>query len=132
MSGGEFRLYPKGTSMLPLLRQGIDSVVLVSADSVSVNDMVLYRRDDGQFVLHRIIKINGDELVMCGDNQYELEYGIRKEHILARVCSFYYDNELISLDNEKYLKYVKGLPKRRRKNKIRAKFASLKEKIFKK
>ena len=29
-SGGEFRLYPHGTSMLPLLRQGIDSVALRS------------------------------------------------------------------------------------------------------
>ena len=27
-SGGEFRLYPKGTSMLPLLREGEDSVLL--------------------------------------------------------------------------------------------------------
>ena len=27
-SGGEFRMFPKGTSMLPLLVQGRDSVVL--------------------------------------------------------------------------------------------------------
>ena len=32
-SGGEFRLYPRGTSMLPLIRQGIDSVALRSVKS---------------------------------------------------------------------------------------------------
>ena len=32
-SGGEFRLYPHGTSMLPLLRQGRDSVSLRQVDS---------------------------------------------------------------------------------------------------
>ena len=32
-SGGEFRLYPHGISMLPLLRQGRDSVSLRQVDS---------------------------------------------------------------------------------------------------
>ena len=77
-SGGEFRMYPRGVSMLPLLTQGEDSVVLVSLGDVCVNDMILYRRDSGQFVLHRLIKIEGDEYIMCGDNQGELEKGIKR------------------------------------------------------
>ena len=31
-SGGAFRIYPRGTSMLPLLREGIDSVLLEKPD----------------------------------------------------------------------------------------------------
>ena len=36
-SGGEFELYPRGTSMLPLIRQGRDSVILVKRpDNIAV------------------------------------------------------------------------------------------------
>ena len=51
-SGGEFRLYPRGTSMLPLIRQGKDSVALVRPEALSRHDICLYRRGNGQFVLH--------------------------------------------------------------------------------
>ena len=47
--GGEFRLYPKGTSMLPLIKQGKDSVVLVKPSLLSVLDIGLYRRKNGQY-----------------------------------------------------------------------------------
>lgn len=53
---GEFRLYPRGTSMLPLIRQGKDSVVLVKPGLLSKNDIVLYRRRNDKYVLHRIVK----------------------------------------------------------------------------
>lgn len=33
-SGGEFRFYPRGTSMLPLIRQGLDSIALVAAPAM--------------------------------------------------------------------------------------------------
>lgn len=129
-SGGEFRLYPRGVSMLPLLRQGIDSVVLVSPGDVSENDIILYRRDEGAFVLHRVIEIKGDEYIMCGDNQYALEYGIRKEHLLAKVAYFYRENEKITLDNREYQEYVKKLPKIRKRRKRRARLSAIKTKIF--
>ena len=55
-SGGEFRLYPRGTSMMPMLRQGIDSVILVSpTKELKKRDIIFYRRQSGQLVLHRIV-----------------------------------------------------------------------------
>ncbi len=129
-SGGEFRMYPRGVSMQPLLTQGEDSVVLISLGDVCVNDMILYRRDSGQFVLHRVIKINGDEYIMCGDNQGELERGIKKEHLLAKVKYFYKGTKKVTLDSEEYVKYLKKLPRRRRGLKIKSLFARAKRKIF--
>ena len=90
-SGGEFRLFPRGTSMLPLIRQGVDSVVLVR--SIGKNrrgDVILYRRESGQLVLHRIVKAerNGT-YTLCGDNQTQLEKGIRQGAVLAVVSAFY-------------------------------------------
>lgn len=115
-SGGEFRLFHKGTSMLPLLRQGVDSVLLVAPDGIKKNDIVLYKRGNGQFVMHRAIKIKKDEYIMCGDNQYQHEHGIKKENILAKVKGIYRGEEYIEIDNPEYVKYVKRkLPIRRAK-----------------
>ena len=115
-SGGEFRLFHKGTSMLPLLRQGIDSVVLVAPTDIKKNDILLYRRASGQYVMHRAIKIKKDEFIMCGDNQYVHEHGIKQENILAKVKGIYRGEEYIEIDNKEYKKYVKRkLPIRRAK-----------------
>ena len=50
-AGGAFRLYPRGTSMLPMLTEGEDAVELVAAEPYAVGDVLLYRRASGQFVV---------------------------------------------------------------------------------
>ena len=95
-SGGEFRLFPRGTSMLPLIRQGKDSVILVLPKDLSKGDIVFYRRPDGQFVLHRIIKKSKDgSFVLCGDNQTVLEKGIISNMIIAVVSAVFRDEKRI-------------------------------------
>lgn len=87
-SGGEFRFYPRGTSMLPLLRQGVDSVILRSFGTIKKNDICLYRRNNGEFVLHRVVKCCKDgTLCFRGDNQSVTECGIRREQVIAKVVA---------------------------------------------
>ncbi len=129
-SGGEFTFGPQGISMLPLIRQGQDQVVLVKADSFKKGDAVFYRRDNGLFVLHRIVKVKKDGYVMCGDNQYELEYGITDKHILAKMKAVIRDGVVIDENNKKYRKYIKRLPIRRFKKRIRIFLGKTKAKIF--
>jgi len=82
-SGGEFRLYPHGTSMLPLLRQGIDSVALRQLDRPPRKfDILFYQRLDGSYILHRVKKVTSDGLIMWGDNQTMLEYGVSDDMII--------------------------------------------------
>ena len=79
---------PRGTSMRPMLRQGIDTVELTAApEKLKKFDLPLYLRDDGQYVLHRIVKV-GDAYTCVGDNQYDLEYPVRQDQILAVACAF--------------------------------------------
>ncbi|MBR2010909.1 MAG: S24/S26 family peptidase [Clostridia bacterium] len=106
-SGGEFRLWPRGTSMLPLLREGKDSVLLVMPLHCQKHDICLYRRADGAFVLHRLMKFekNGDP-IFCGDNQTALEYGVSREQIIARACAVYRGDRRISVSSRKYRFYV--------------------------
>ena len=83
-SGGEFRLYPRGTSMLPLLRQGVDSVGLRSLDRAPRKfDILFYQRRDGSYVLHRVKTVTPEGFVLWGDHQYVLEYGVTEDQIIG-------------------------------------------------
>ena len=107
-SGGEFRLYPKGTSMMPLLRQGRDSVVLKRKDSgAEKHDIAFYRRKDGAFVLHRVMRVSKDgSYVMCGDNQTALEEGIERDQIIGYVDRVYRKDKSVDVSALHYRIYV--------------------------
>lgn len=86
--GGNVRIAPRGTSMLPMLRQGVDTVVLSPVpERLRKYDIPFYRRENGQFVLHRIVAL-GETYTCIGDNQFELEPGVRKEQMIAVVSGF--------------------------------------------
>lgn len=106
-NGRTVRFSPRGVSMLPMLRQGIDSVEFSSApDKLKKFDLPLYRRDNGQFVLHRVVKV--EETYTCiGDNQFVYEPGIRQEQILAVVTAFYRGNRLIKAQYLPYRLYCR-------------------------
>ena len=64
-SGGEFRLYPHGTSMLPLIRQGIDSVALRTLNRPPQKlDILFYKRQDGSYILHRVKEVTTEGLIL--------------------------------------------------------------------
>ncbi|NLN04106.1 MAG: hypothetical protein GX166_04700 [Clostridiaceae bacterium] len=111
-SGGEFRMIIKGTSMLPLLRQGKDSVVL-KKEKPHKHDVVLYKRRNGAFVLHRIIGRNEKGFILCGDNQFAKEYGIGPDDIIAVVSYIIRDDRRIDKKCFKYRLYVRTLMFRR-------------------
>ncbi len=135
-SGGEFRMYPKGTSMLPLIVQGKDSVVLkrYAEGGAQKHDIAFYRRTNGQFVLHRVMEISDDgAYTMCGDNQTALEYGIRGEQIIGYVCALYKGDKELPLSSLKYRLYVSVwcfMPYRRAERFVRAKLGGLRRRLF--
>ena len=108
-SGGEFRLFPKGVSMRPLLVQGRDSVILRKRKGIPAkkHDIAFYKRLDGQFVLHRVMKIKKDgTYVMCGDNQFAFEEGIVPAQIIGYVSDIYRGEKKFSVRALKYRAYV--------------------------
>ena len=60
-------LRTKGNSMLPFIRGERDSVELFRTDSIKENDIVLAHLDNGMYVLHRVISIDGDNVTLMGD-----------------------------------------------------------------
>lgn len=74
-----------GMSMRPFLRSGEDLMVIERRDSgrFHIRDVVLYRRRSGKYVLHRIMWVRRNDYVLCGDNCWDLERGIRDDQILG-------------------------------------------------
>lgn len=107
-AGGTVTFTPRGESMLPMLRDGEDTVVLAKPKGrLSLFDVPLYRRANGAFVLHRVIDFGGDgAYVMCGDNQFRKEKGIKDSDIIAVVTAFYRKGKPYSTRSFLYRVYV--------------------------
>ena len=87
-AGHEVPLVVVGHSMEPFLIHERDSVLLAPiCDSLKKGDIALFKRQDGQYILHRIYKINQDGYYFVGDNQNicDIEGPIRREQICAVV-----------------------------------------------
>ena len=84
--GHEVALPVAGSSMTPFLGDGRDRVFLRAPDRLlRRGDVVLYQRDSGAYVLHRIHRVRGDVYDIVGDAQSEIERGVRREQIFAVV-----------------------------------------------
>ncbi len=135
--GLDFQIPITGTSMNPLLYQNRDFVKIVKPVlPLKTGDIPLYRRDNGAFVLHRVvgIKENG-EYIMCGDNQFLLEYGITDANIIGMAKTLIIDGKEIDVDTDaNYLKhknkYVKNVGKRYPLRRLRYKLHCIKKHLF--
>lgn len=77
-----------GNSMAPFLRHGRDTVYLSKVRRpLKRGDMILYRRSGGAYVLHRICRVEEGGYSLIGDNQWDIEPGIRPEQVLALVTA---------------------------------------------
>lgn len=106
-AGKTVKFSPRGISMLPMLRQGKDSVVLSPVpDKLKKFDLPLYQRDDGHYVLHRIVEV-GETYTCIGDNQFVLEKGLRHDQMIAVVTAFCRDGQKISVDSVSHRLYCR-------------------------
>lgn len=97
----------KGNSMMPLIKQDRDLLVIVPAEGrLKKYDVPLYKRDSGQYVLHRILKVRDEDYVICGDNRWIKEYGIQDRHIIGVLTAVVRNGKEISVNNWKYKLYV--------------------------
>lgn len=81
-------LLVSGNSMTPFLVHGRDTVYLTKVKRpLRRGDIVLYRRRNGAYILHRICAAEGDTFSIVGDAQTEIERGVAREQIFAVVCS---------------------------------------------
>lgn len=103
-NGGKATLAVTGGSMLPMLRNRRDMVVLIPPAEPKKGDVVLFIRNNGSYVLHRIVATTETGFLCCGDNQDVCE-PITPEQIVAVVDSFSRKGKSYTLDNFWYRVY---------------------------
>ena len=100
-----FKIPITGTSMNPFLVEGRDYVLIEKPSlPLEIGDVPLYRRDNGTFVLHRVVDKTAKVYAMCGDNQFILEKGIEDKHIIGVMCTVCRDGKTFNVDDEEYIK----------------------------
>lgn len=110
-------MYPNvGNSMMPLIRQGRDILIIKrpkewnrDCGNTTIKlrrlDVPLYKRSNGVYVLHRILKVRSNDYVICGDNRYHKEYGITDKNIIGVMTGIVRDGKEISVRDMKYRIY---------------------------
>lgn len=105
--GRSVRFAPRGISMLPMLRQGLDTVTISPLPGkLKKYDLPLYQRDDGKYILHRIIRVK-DTYTCIGDNQFAKETGVRHDQVIGLVTEFTRGEKTISVENWRYRLYCR-------------------------
>lgn len=85
LAHGAFAYTCVGRSMQPLIRQRRDIVTVVRKTGPRLRwlDVPLYRRAGGECVLHRVLWVTPSGYVVCGDNQWRLEFGVTDGQVVG-------------------------------------------------
>ncbi len=95
--GQVIQLKPRGTSMYPMFAEGRDEAVIAPIEKITQadgslrlrrGDVVLYRRDGGMLVLHRICRCAREGYYLVGDHQSVVEGPIRADQIRGILIGF--------------------------------------------
>ena len=94
--GGSASCTIHGTIMLPMLKDGKSTVRLIKPVSPPKKyDIILYRRNDGCFVLRRIVGIKKGGYICRGDNQINNEFPVKKESVIGILTDHVSDGKRI-------------------------------------
>ena len=96
-----------GISMLPLLRQRRDIIEIRKKEPGRCKkyDVVLYKWN-GQYILHRILRVLPSGYLIAGDNNFFVERNITDDMILGVMTRVIRDGKEITMDDPLYRIYV--------------------------
>lgn len=95
----------RGASMLPLLRQGKDTVELSPLpEKLKKYDLPVYQYPSGKVVMHRVVAVEDGHYICLGDNTYRYET-VLPEYCVAVVTAIRRGNRVISVNAISYRLY---------------------------
>lgn len=103
-AGKAVMIKPQGYSMYPVIVPGRDAVIVQKADTSKIKrgDVVLYRRDEGILVIHRLYKRDKKGYYMVGDNQTTIEGPLRADQIKGKMTVLIRKDKKIYTDSLLY------------------------------
>lgn len=102
--GRTVQIFPEGYSMYPMLVPGRDEVVIGRADirKLRRGAVILFRRESGLLVLHRLVRTDGSGFYAVGDNQTEVEGPLSADQIKGILIAFVRKGRYIPVSNPLY------------------------------
>ena len=100
----------KGNSMLPLLREETDKVMVTRPKfPLKKYDVPVYKRD-GHLTMHRIIWKSKKGYIICGDNRVNLERDVTDDKIIGVLTGIWREGVFIDCSKDKkykaYSRYI--------------------------
>ena len=100
-----------GTSMLPMLKNRRDTIVVkAKTERLKPLDVALYTRGE-QYILHRVLSVTEDGYIIRGDNCYCDEI-VPEDSVIGVLTEFFRKNVHYLCTDEKYLAYAEKRVKR--------------------
>ena len=98
----------EGVSMRPMLRMDRDIVVIRKPNGrLQKYDVALYRRQTGNYVLHRVVRVLEDGYIIRGDNCFRDETDITDAQIVGVLTQFQRRGKQISVTAPFYRLYAR-------------------------
>lgn len=105
--GKPYAIYVKGYSMRPFIEHIRDRVFLEKKETYDVGDAVLAQIAPGHYVLHRIIKKQGENLTLQGDGNLHGEEHCKEKDVSGVVTQYIRPNRIIQADDPKLVRRIK-------------------------
>jgi hypothetical protein len=98
----------RGVSMWPLLNQKNTSVYIEKSNDYKKYDCILFMRQNSDIILHRILKVEKDYLLVCGDNQAYIEK-VNSSQIKGKLIEYYKNGKTRQLTGFFYHLYLRSM-----------------------
>ena len=105
--GGVISISPKGQSMLPFVRDTDTVVIKKPTEKLKKYDCVLFFKTDEIYVLHRLIKINGDTCITLGDNNKKADPPVKTQDIVGVLDGIYRNGKYIQVYGKPVSLFIK-------------------------
>ena len=100
------RIPVHGFSMMPLIRPEKDMITIMPlVRAPKVGDIVMFRRGDGKYIVHRVYRIFIDGIQTWGDNCINADAPRKREDIFGLIVSMEKNGKTYKLDNDKQRAY---------------------------
>ncbi len=104
---GVLSFTPSGISMWPIISNRADTVIIRAAtQTLKKYDVAFYERENGQAVLHRVLKVHETTYDMCGDSQTAVETGIAHSAVFGVMEGYYKKGKYIDCNKNVLYKCI--------------------------
>jgi hypothetical protein len=102
--GLEVVFVPKGSSMSPFIKGGVDRVLITKAESIAEGDIILALTEQGSHVLHRVEKVDGNMLILMGDGNLIGRERCRREDVIGKAVKIMKKDREIDCQSPSHLR----------------------------